>query len=182
MRRSRSAIGAWIGSIAVLLVPASAASAASVPLHDGGGSRTVAGKRALFALPDGWTRYRTVSSNARTSDTYVHAARISADRTCRFLLSTRAQLQRRHPTTPSRVSERGRRGSLHWYLDAADRGYAAVAYRAAPESLASERRRYAAYRMTLIAEDSGCDGEVVKQRGVLRSAIRSARLTAGRAR
>ena len=164
--------------VAILAVLGALTSLASVPLHDGGGSQVVRSHRAVFALPDGWTRYRTVSAGTVTSDTYVIGVRLAGGLTCRVLLTTRAALRRAPPARDFDVGERGSAGTLRWYLGTTDEGLRAVAQRPAPASLRSARRLYTGYEMTLSAEDrsDACADAALKQRGALRSAIRSVRL------
>lgn len=164
--------------IVLLAVLGAVSGLASVPLHDGGGAQLVPTHRAVFALPDGWTRYRTPSSNRITSDTYVTGVRMPGGLTCRLLLRMRAALRHAPPTRDFAVQERGRTGTLQWYLGPDDHGLRAVAQRRAPPSLRSVQRLYAGYEMTLVAEDPGgsCADAAAKQRGALRGAIRSARL------
>jgi len=164
--------------IALLALLGAVTGLASVPLHDGGGSRVVRSHRAVFALPDGWTRHRTVSAGTVTSDTYVIGVRIPGGLTCRVLLTTRAALRRAPPPRDFDVGERGTAGTLRWYLGTADDGLRAVAQRPAPPSLRSARRLYTGYEMTVSAEDRSdiCANAALKQRGVLRRAIRSVRL------
>jgi hypothetical protein len=163
--------------IELLAVLGAVTGLANVPLHDGGGSQIVRSHRATFTMPDGWVRYRTVSTNALTTDTYVTVVHMSGGLTCRVLLTTRAALRRSPPTRSFTVQERGTAGTLRWRLGTADRGLQAVAHRRAPPSLRTTRRPYAGYEMSLTAEaGETCVSAAVKQRGVLRSAIRSIRL------
>jgi hypothetical protein len=143
----------------------------SVPLHDGGGSQAVRSHRVVFALGDGWVRYRR--------DTYVLAVRTAGGLTCRVLLRTRGTLRRRAPRPDFAVAERGTAGTLRWRLGERATSYAAVAHRRAPPSLRTPRRPYVGYAMDLRAESPGqeCANAVAKQRGTLRSAIGSIRLT-----
>ena len=164
--------------IALLALLGAVTGLASVPLHDGGGSRVVRSHRAVFVLPDGWSRYRTVSTNSVTRDTYVTGVRIAGGLTCRVLLITRATLRHAPPPRDFAIEERGTSGTLRWYLGSESRGLRAVAQRRAPPSLRTARRLYAGYVMTLAAEDGGeiCAIAALKQRAALRGAIRSVRL------
>ena len=156
--------------VAILAVLGALTSLASVPLHDGGGSQVVRSHRAVFALPDGWTR--------TGSRTYAIGVRLPGGLTCRMLLTTRAALRHAPPRRDFDVGERGSAGTLRWYLGTSDEALRAVARRPAPASLRSARRPYTGYEMTLSAEDrtDTCADVALKQRGTLRSAIRSVRL------
>jgi hypothetical protein len=156
--------------IALLAVLGAVTGLASVPLHDDGGSQLVRSHRAVFTLPDGWTRL--------ASHTYATSVRIPGGLTCRVRLTTRAALRHAPPTRDFSVDERGAAGTLRWYLGTTDSGLRAVAQRPAPPSLRTARRLYAGYQMTLVSEDSTetCTTAAVKQRGALRDAIRSIRL------
>jgi hypothetical protein len=164
--------------IGLLAVLGAVTTLASVPLHDGGGSDLVRSHRAVFTLPDGWTRYRTVSTGTVTSDTYVTGLRAPGGLTCRVLLSTRAALRHAPPERDFDVQERGRAGTLRWYLGLEEGALRAVAQRRAPLSLRTARRLYTGYEMTLRAESPGtvCDDAALKQRAALRLAMRSIRL------
>jgi hypothetical protein len=156
--------------VAILAVLGALTSLASVPLQDGGGSQVVRSHRAVFALPDGWTR--------TGSRTYAIGVRLPGGLTCRMLETTRATLRHAPPARDFDVQERGTSGTLRWYLGTSDEGLRAVAARRAPASLRSSRRLYTSYEMTLRAEDQSdsCANAALKQRGALRRAIRSVHL------
>jgi hypothetical protein len=155
--------------LALLALLGSLTGLAGVPLHDGGGSQVVRSHRAVFVLGDGWARLR--------SDTYASGVRMPGGLTCRVLLTTRAALRHAPPARDFAVEERGRAGTLRWYLGMTDGELRAIAQRRAPPSLRTTRRPYTGYEMTLTAEaGETCAPAAVKQRGVLRTAIRSIRL------
>jgi hypothetical protein len=156
--------------LALLAVLGAVTGLASVPLHDAGGSRVVRSHRAVFTLPDGWTRLG--------SRTYATVLRVPGGLTCRVRLTTRAALRHAPPLRDFTIDERGAAGTLRWYLGTEGRGLRAVAQRRAPPSLRTARRLYAGYEMTLASEDSteACATAAFKLRGALRGAIRSIRL------
>jgi hypothetical protein len=179
-------------SVSGLLAIAAAGFAAQAPLEapvSTGALRALTSAGVVFPLPHRFTPSRSVSANRIEHGVFEHRVDVSQALTCLVVLSARGRLQRSRPEVSGaarywggdafKITERGRRGPLRWYVGRSGSFRAAFAWEPAPNQLSSSRLRYVAFWMTLgskVAEAADeCAPSVSAELPTLRSAIRNVR-------
>lgn len=185
----------YVGAAVTLYFAAAAtANAAQAPLgvpDASGQSRASKTERVEFRLPSEFERAKTVNGNT-TSGSYERTVKLDDGVLCTISIGASARIQRKRPVVDDglfgtihgifRVTQKGRKGALRWYLGPSGDERLAAGVTRPPARLRSATRRYALFSFKLTNNAGGtpqaaaCVEEQKQSNHALKTAVRTAHI------